>query len=143
MQVAHILKSKSRSLATIGPAASVLEAACLLRDRNVGAVLVTETDNRLIGILSERDITRAVADRAGELGTLRVEQLMTRAVITCALDDQILDLMRDMTENRIRHLPVVEDGALVGIVSIGDVVKHRMDELESETSRLREYIATG
>jgi CBS domain-containing protein len=143
MLVAQILKTKPQSLVTIRPDATILEAARLLKHKNVGAVMVTDPNGRLIGILSERDIARAVASRAAELAGLEVRALMTRSVITCALDDRVNDLMRDMTRNRIRHLPVIDGEKLVGIVSIGDVVKHRMEELESETSLLREYIATG
>jgi len=142
MQVAQILKTKP-PLVTIAPDASILEAVRLLKEKNIGAVVVTGVGGRLVGILSERDIARALADRSTEIASLRVEALMTRSVITCHPHHRVNDLMADMTENRIRHLPVVDGGALIGIVSIGDVVKHRMEELESETSMLREYISSG
>ncbi len=140
MQVAQILKEKGSTIITVGPDDSILDAAKLLKAKNIGTVVVAGADGGLAGILSERDIARAVADRAGELSKLKVKDLMTSSVITCNPDQRLHDLMKEMTDHRIRHIPIVDDSGLVGIISIGDVVKYRLAELESETSMLREYI---
>jgi CBS domain-containing protein len=95
----------------------------------------------VLGIISERDIARAVADRGAALGDMRVGDLMTREVVTCAPDDSIGEIMAIMTERRFRHLPVMQDGAMCGIISIGDVVKSRLEEVENEAAAMREYIA--
>ena len=97
----------------------------------------------LCGIISERDLARGLADHGAKLLDMRVSQLMTADVVTCSPDDGIDQLMHTMTEGRFRHLPVIEDGRMIGIISIGDVVKHRLQELEAETNLLHDYIAGG
>ncbi|MDX1709616.1 MAG: CBS domain-containing protein [Rhodovibrionaceae bacterium] len=141
MNVRQLLNSKQGEIAGISPDTPVSEAVAVLRQANVGALVVTDKDGQLIGILSERDIVRSLAEDGGDLMEKKVSDLMTSDVVTCKPQDRIEDLMRQMTEGRFRHLPVVEKGKLTGIVSIGDVVKHRLDELEAEASQLRAYIS--
>lgn len=141
MNVESILKAKGRQIAIIAPDATVAEAARLLRRMSIGALVVSAEGKRLDGILSERDIVHALADRGAAALELRVADLMTRRVVTCGPGDTIAELMAEMTRSRIRHLPVVEQGRLVGLVSIGDVVKNRLEEMEDETTSLRQFIA--
>ena len=143
MTVEAILKHKGTRVSTIGRDATVAAAAQRLHLDRIGALVVTE-GSRVIGILSERDIVSGVA-RHGPLGLeKRVEELMTWPIITCSRAQGIKEVMALMTRHRIRHLPVVEDEALLGIVSIGDVVKHRLEELEMETGVLHDLmIARG
>jgi len=112
-----------------------------LKERNIGALVITTDDGRLAGILSERDLVRGLPEHGADLLALKVKDRMTADVTTCSPDDRVDAIMKLMTEGRFRHLPVVEDGRLAGIVSIGDVVKSRLEELESETTTLRQYIA--
>lgn len=143
MQVAGILKAKGHVVVTTRPEATVAEVARLLKRERIGAAVVTDEDGNVAGIISERDLVRALPDHGAAVMEKRAAELMTRPVVTCAPEDTIEDVMRKMTDGRFRHLPVLEDGKLAGIVSIGDVVKNRMDELESETTLLRQYIASG
>ncbi|HXQ53423.1 MAG TPA: CBS domain-containing protein [Stellaceae bacterium] len=143
MNVETILKTKGRSVATIAPDASIGDAVDLLRRKGIGALVVSEDGQRVAGILSERDIVHALAERGAGLVDLPVSALMTRHVYTCKPGDSIADLMAEMTERRIRHLPVLENGRLAGIVSIGDVVKNRLDEVESEATSLRQFITSA
>ncbi|MFN4355058.1 CBS domain-containing protein [Parvibaculum sp.] len=142
MNVATILKAKGSDVATVNPGITLSEAAMLLTERGIGAVVVME-DRRVLGIVSERDIVRAVARGGAEALKAPVRDVMTTRVITCSLNDSVDELMDSMTEGRFRHLPVIENGELAGIVSIGDVVKHRIAETVMETEALRLYIATG
>jgi CBS domain-containing protein len=114
-----------------------------LRDRNIGALVVSEDGAAVDGILSERDVAYGLADHGSALLSFSVAQTMTRRVATCAPADSVADLMAKMTNRRLRHLPVVEDGRLVGIVSIGDLVKSRLDEIEEEARSLRSFIASA
>jgi CBS domain-containing protein len=141
MNVRQLLAGKQGELTGIGPDAPVSEAVTLLRQANVGALLVTDAGGTLVGILSERDIVRYLAEDGGDLMDKKTGDLMTRDVVTCKPQDRVEDLMRQMTEGRFRHLPVVENNKLIGIISIGDVVKHRLGELEAEASQLRAYIS--
>ena len=141
MNVEAILRNKGSTVATVQPDATVGEAVALLRRKAIGALVVSGDGRAVDGILSERDLVHALADRGAALLDLRVEQLMTHRVVTCSPRDSVGDLMAQMTERRIRHIPVLRDGALAGIVSIGDVVKARLDEMEYETSSLRSFIA--
>ncbi len=143
MQVAAILRAKGSTLVRVESRASVADALKILKRERIGAVVVADDDVSVDGILSERDIVHGLAERGADALALPATALMTRDVITCSEDRSLEDLMRDMTEHRIRHLPVVRDGRLIGIVSIGDVVKYRLDELESERDAMREYITTG
>jgi CBS domain-containing protein len=143
MNVETILKTKGRSVTTIAPDASIGNAVDLLRLKGIGALVVSADGERVAGILSERDIVHALAERGAGLLDLPVSALMTRHVFTCQPGDSIAELMAEMTERRIRHLPVVENGRLAGIVSIGDVVKNRLDEVETEASSLRQFITSA
>ena len=141
MQVRHLVSIKGDNVVTTRPEASIAEAAQLLQEKNIGAVVVVEGSGRIAGILSERDIVRGLPRFGSKLLEQKVAERMTTDVTTCSPDDRIGDVMKLMTKGRFRHLPVIENDRLIGIVSIGDVVKNRLEELESETTTLREYIA--
>jgi CBS domain-containing protein len=141
MTVEHILRNKGRSVVTIEPNRTLAEAALLLAERKIGAVVVSDTFRPVLGILSERDIVRAIATRGPSALQEPVSRSMTEKVITCTGQSAINQVMEIMTDGRFRHVPVIEDGSLVGIVSIGDVVKHRLAEVEAETMAMRDYIA--
>ena len=143
MQVRHILRDKGREVVTILSDATLSEAARLLASKRIGAVVVRERDGSLAGILSERDIVRALAQASVSALPQTVSKYMTRAVATCSETDSVDDLMEMMTRGRFRHIPVVEEDRLTGIVSIGDVVKTRIAETVQEAQSLREYIAAG
>jgi CBS domain-containing protein len=143
MIVSQILKAKGSDVATIGPEASLAEAAARLAKARIGALVVTGRDDEVLGIISERDIVHAVAVARAQALDHAVETVMTRKVATCTPADSLESLMREMTARRVRHLPVVSEGRLAGIVSIGDVVKHRLDELERERAMLVDYVASG
>jgi len=143
MFVADILKNKSAGVISIGPEATVAEAARLLAERRIGALIVLDDAGALIGVFSERDVIRGLAaDGPGALDR-PVSGLMTCEVVTTAPDKTIAEVMQVMTERRFRHLPVVADGALKGMISIGDVVKHRLVETEAEAQALRDYVLAG
>ena len=141
MLIADILKGKATGpdVATTSPAATLSELLALLTRYNVGALPVVEGDE-LVGIVSERDVVRQLHERGGDLLDATVADLMTADVVTCSPQDRAADLARVMTERRIRHLPVCDDRGLCGIVSIGDLVKNRIDELEREREHLASYI---
>jgi CBS domain-containing protein len=141
MNVETILRGKGRNVATIRPDETVGAVVERLISRNVGALVVSADGTSVDGIISERDIVHCLAARGPDLLSLRVADVMTRDVITCDPDDTVDQLMAEMTNRRIRHFPVVEDGRLCGIVSIGDVVKNRLDEVEYEARSLRSFIA--
>jgi len=143
MQVKHVLHEKGREIISITSDATLSEAARLLARRRIGAVLVLGEDGSLAGILSERDVVRAVADESVAALARPVSGFMTRELTTCSEEDTIDGLMELMTHGRFRHVPVVSEGRLIGIISIGDVVKTRIEETVRETISLREYIATG
>ena len=143
MTVKAILAHKGPDVVSIEPTSTLAEAAKLLAERRIGAVLVLGIEGRVAGILSERDIVRALAERGAAVLSERVDQVMTRKVITCGEGDTVAQVMEQMTGGKFRHLPVVEQGKLIGIVSIGDIVKFRLHEIESESNALREYILTA
>ena len=143
MNVAQILKQKGRDVLTIQPHHTLQHAGEELGRRRVGAVVVADAAGRVLGILSERDIVRAIGAQGGEALADPVSKHMTANPITVGEEADIDELMRAMTEGRFRHLPIVEGGRLVGIVSIGDVVKYHVDALHHERDSLREYIATA
>lgn len=142
MTVARILAKKGREVATTQPHRTLREVANLLAARNIGAVVIADVQGRILGILSERDIVRAVATRGGDGLDDAVSIYMTTRVITASEEDTVLATVEKMTAGRFRHLPVVKDGQLAGIVSIGDAVKFRLEEMEREQSAMREYIAS-
>ncbi len=143
MTVKAILSRKGSNVVTIEPTADLAAAVKTLSDNRIGAVIITGADSRVAGILSERDIVRALAERGPAVLSEQVGQVMTRKVVTCAESDTVGEIMERMTAGKFRHLPVLERGRLVGVVSIGDVVKHRLEEMERESSALREYILTA
>lgn len=138
MNVDGILRAKGARVVTIAPDASVADLVAGLRDAGIGAMVVSADGRRVDGIVSERDVVRGLAQHGGGVVSRPVSDLMTRNVVTCAPSDTVKQLMTEMTRRRIRHLPVVDGGALAGIVSIGDVVKNRLEEMETETNVLRE-----
>jgi CBS domain-containing protein len=141
MNVESILRTKGRAVATIRPDETVGAAVDALISRNIGALVVSEDGNSVDGIISERDIVHWLAARGADLLALKVSEVMTARVVTCDPSDSVDQLMSEMTNRRIRHFPVVQDGRLCGIVSIGDVVKNRLDEVEYEARSLRSFIA--
>ena len=143
MNVEHILSEKGREVVTIGPQLTLGEAARKLSEKRIGAVVVSDAANPVLGILSERDIIRAVAASGAAALNDPVSRYMTAKVVTCTSRSPINDLMETMTKGKFRHVPIVEDGRLIGIVSIGDIVKSRVAEIERESQALREYIATA
>ena len=143
MDVKTILRAKGRNVTTIQPQASVARAAELLHQRNIGAIVVVEDGGTVAGILSERDIVHGVAAKGPACLEQSVGELMTRRVHSCGPADTVTELMGRMTRERIRHLPVLENGRLCGIVSIGDVVKNRLEEIEFEADQLREYVTSA
>ncbi len=143
MNVAAILKLKGREVITTTPDTSLLEIARLLGTQKIGCIVVTEADGKVVGIVSERDIVREIARAGAEVLDEPVDAFMTKAVISCRESDTMDRLMGEMTAHRFRHMPVVDRGRLVGLVSIGDVVRMRIAEAELEAAAMREYIATG
>jgi CBS domain-containing protein len=143
MNVATILKAKGRSVTTARPDQSLSEVASKLSSRKIGAVVVVGESGAVTGIVSERDVIRAIAERGAAALDMQVSRFMTRDVVTCSETSLVDEMMEMMTSGRFRHLPVVEDGALVGIVSIGDVVKNHVATVEMEVSAMRSYLATG
>lgn len=143
MNVAGILRAKGTMVVTIRADATVAELVRGLRDARIGAMVVSDDGRTVDGIVSERDVVRGLAEHGERILASRVADVMTRQVVTCAPGDPVKQLMVDMTRRRVRHLPVVHDGALMGIVSIGDVVKNRLEEMETETNVLREAYIGG
>jgi len=140
MNVESILRGKGDRVAVVAPNATIAVAVAMLKREGIGALVVSRDGSAVDGILSERDIVHALADNGPALLEKRVDQLMTRRVITCTPRASVADLKGEMTRRRFRHMPVLRDGALAGIISIGDVVKARLDEMEYETSSLRSFI---
>lgn len=140
MFVRDVLAGKGNAVATISGGATAVDLVALLAERRIGAAVVTVDGVHIDGIVSERDVARGLHAHGAALLTMPVADLMTTDVLTCVPDDRVEDIARVMTERRVRHLPVVVDGALSGIVSIGDIVKRRIDELESETDHLTNYL---
>lgn len=140
MFVRDVLAGKGNAVATISGSATAVDLVALLAERRIGAAVVTVDGVHIDGIVSERDVARGLHAHGAALLTMPVADLMTTDVLTCVPDDRVEDIARVMTERRVRHLPVVVDGALSGIVSIGDIVKRRIDELESETDHLTNYL---
>jgi CBS domain-containing protein len=143
LTVHSILTRKGSTVCTIEPTASVADAAKSLAYHGIGALVVLDAEGQTVGIISERDIVRALSAMGRAALETPVAEVMTRKVTICSRKDKIVDLMRRMTKGRFRHFPVIEEGRLVGIVSIGDVVKSRLEELEQETNALSEYIRSA
>jgi CBS domain-containing protein len=143
MLVSHILREKGRDVLAIPPEATLFEAARVLTKNRIGALVVRDSGGALAGIITERDIVRAVAEEGAAALALTVVDSMTKDVATCEENDTIAEIMETMTRCRFRHMPVVENGRVAGIISIGDVVKIRIAETLREAQALKEYIATG
>jgi CBS domain-containing protein len=140
VQISQLLRHKGREVATIDGAESVRAALGVLAEREIGALVVSSDGRRVEGIVSERDVARGLHTRGAGLLAEPVSSLMTAEVHTCSPHASVMELAQTMTDHRVRHVPVVEDGALIGIVSIGDVVKARLDELEDERKHMVDYI---
>ena len=141
MQVENILQSKGRTVFTVSASATIAEAVGLLNAKRIGAVVVVN-GKTVVGILSERDVVRHLGDDWAALANRPVSDVMTKAVVSVSRFATVADVMERMTEKRIRHMPIVEDGELAGIISIGDVVKRKIEETEQEATALKEYIAS-
>lgn len=142
MIIGQILKSKGRSVMTAAPEDTVQEITLRLASRKIGAIVILE-GSQVAGIISERDIIRLIAEHGAKALSMPARDGMTRDVVSCTRDCTIDEIMEKMTKGRFRHLPVIEDGALAGIISIGDVVKHHTAEVELEVTAMRDYLATG
>jgi CBS domain-containing protein len=143
MTVSIILAGKGRDVVTIEPNATLAGAVELLAEKRIGAVVIVGADRRIVGILSERDIVRALAEQGRKALDEPVSAAMTRKVSTCHERETISSIMERMTLGKFRHVPVVDQGRLAGIISIGDVVKHRLSEVERDSAALRDYILTA
>ena len=142
MTIESILKRKGSYVATIAPEASVKRAADWLRAKNIGALVVVTSENAVLGLISEREIVHAFSRYGETAASMPVKEIMQYGVITVSPDESVNRVMKLMTHHRVRHMPVLRDGKLAGIISIGDVVKHRLEDLELETYVLRDaYIA--
>jgi CBS domain-containing protein len=141
MNVIAILKDKGREVETIAADATLIAAVEVLSRRRIGAVVVCDAERRVQGIISERDIIRVLAKSGPQVLSSPVSSVMTRNVVACGESDTLAQLMSAMTSGRFRHLPVTKDGKLVGIVSIGDVVKYHVSEVEMEATAMKDYIA--
>jgi CBS domain-containing protein len=143
MTVGIILAGKGREIFTIDPGATLGEAVRLLAEKRIGAAPILGADRRIAGIISERDVVRALAERGAAALDEPVSRTMTRKVETCGEGETVANLMERMTAGKFRHMPVVDQGRLVGVVSIGDIVKHRVQEMEHESVAMRDYIMTA
>jgi len=143
MTVNDILRHKGNHVITIEPTAALAAAVRTLVQHRIGALLVTGADHRIVGIISERDVVRVLDEKGPAVLAAPVAEVMTRRVVTCDRNETIAEIMERITSGRFRHVPVIEHGRLVGIVSIGDVVKARLSQLEHEQNALCEYIRTA
>ena len=143
MFVSDILAQKGGLVFTVTPGTSIAQLSQQLSTRRIGSVLVLDGEGSVAGIVSERDLVRALASHGAKAKELEARQVMTRDVVTCDPDDSIDQVMQTMTQGRFRHLPVVRHGELLGLVSIGDVVKTRLEETKHETEALKAYIVAG
>ena len=143
MDVRAILRAKGGEVATVPPDTTIAAAVAVLTERMIGALVVTDRGGALVGIISERDIVRGLAEQGAAFLDCTIETCMASPVETCAPGDSDREILALMTDRRFRHLPVVEDGGLIGIVSIGDVVKSRIDGVIAEADALRDYIVRG
>ena len=143
MTVAKLTQGRSHDVVTVNEASTVHDATRLLEQYRIGALPVVDSNNSLCGILSERDIVQAIARNGAGILSRPVSAFMTADVITCSRGDTVANVSAVMTKGKFRHVPIVEDGQLVDIISIGDVVKYRIEQAESEAAAMREYITTG
>ncbi len=143
MSVARMLEQKGSDVFTLPPSTNTMDAVIALREHKIGALVISSGDGKIDGILSERDVVRALANNGPDALSEPVSNHMTKNVITCTEQASVPELMELMTTGRFRHLPVARDGKLVGIISIGDVVKRRIAEVEAEAEEIRSYITSG
>jgi CBS domain-containing protein len=143
MTVSAILANKGREVVSIEPNSSLAAAVSLLAAKRIGAVLVLGADRRIVGILSERDIVRSLAERGSAALGEPASQSMTRKVLTCTENETVASIMERMTEGKFRHFPVVDQGRAIGVISIGDVVKYRLHQMECDSAAMHDYILTA
>ncbi len=143
MTIAAILRHKGNEVARVAPTATIAEVAARLGQKRIGAILVLDTADQLLGIVSERDIVRAIPAHGARVLEMTAAQLMTQVLHTTTPQTSVADAMAQMTERRVRHLPVLHDGRLLGIVSMGDIVKARIDQQAQEVDSLKAYVAGG
>jgi CBS domain-containing protein len=143
MTVNIILAGKGRAIVSIEPSATLTAAVARLAEKRIGALLILGAGGRIAGILSERDIVRAVAERGAAALDEPVSQAMTRKVATCTEGESVSSIMERMTAGKFRHLPVIDEGQITGIISIGDVVKHRLYEMERDSAAMHDYILSA
>jgi len=143
MNISQILKAKGRAVATARPDAILSEIISRLAQKKIGAIVIVGAAGEVVGIVSERDVIRQLDERGAAALKEPVSLAMTASVISCQETSTLEEMMELMTQGRFRHVPVIEDGALVGIVSIGDIVKHHVAEVEMEVTAMRDYFATG
>ncbi|MFY9893647.1 MAG: CBS domain-containing protein [Xanthobacteraceae bacterium] len=143
MTVSVIVANKGREVVSIEPNASLADAVRLLAEKRIGAAVILGADRRLAGIISERDIVRVLAERGAAVLDEPVSRTMTRKVESCNENETVAQIMERMTQGKFRHMPVVDQGQVVGVVSIGDIVKHRLHEMERESTAMRDYIMTA
>jgi CBS domain-containing protein len=141
MKIRDVLSGKGASVEVIDPDATLGQVVTRLAEHRIGALVVTDAASGVVGIVSERDVVRCCAERGADALGVGVGDVMSSPVVTCSPDDDVVSLMTLMTDRRIRHVPVLEDGRLAGIVSIGDVVKSRLDQLEADRRELLEYVS--
>ena len=142
MKVSAILRAKGLHVETVTPNTTLTTVAWEFRSKGIGALVVTDGDGSMLGLISERDIVYGIAEHGARLLGMRVSRVMNRSVVTCAPEDSITDVMVNMTRHRVRHVVVLDNGRVHGIVSIGDVIKYRLDELELEANVLRDTLLT-
>ncbi|MEM8878157.1 MAG: CBS domain-containing protein [Pseudomonadota bacterium] len=138
--VQKLIDKKGRGVFSIRPDDTIADAVKTLRDKRIGALVVTDADGEMQGILSERDIVRKLAETPGQTLPQKVSDNMTRNVVTCTPSDPMITVLQRMTEGKFRHMPILEDGKLVGVLTIGDVVNYRLNELEHEALQLKQMI---
>jgi len=143
MTIAAILAAKGNEVVMVSDTMVIRDVIALLHNRRIGAVLVTDAGGDVVGVLSERDIIHGLAARGADLLDQTAREIMTSPVVTCRPTDSVADVMTLITQRRFRHVPVVDEGRLLGIVSIGDLVKRRIEDIEQETEALKSYIATS
>ena len=143
MFVSQILEEKGHTVHKISQNATIMDVCLKLAEQKIGAVVIVDSENKVTGILSERDIVRSISSNGTSALEKNAEELMTREVVSCTQHETIDEVMGKMSEGRFRHLPIIEDGNLVGLISIGDVVKHKIAAAEQETEQIKSYITNA
>ena len=142
MKLSEVLRNKGSEVYLLKSDDSIADAATKLTEKKIGALLVEDSDGKIVGILSERDIVGGMGPHGADLHDVRIAELMTTNLVKCTGQDTVLQAMARMTDRRIRHLPVFDGDDLVGVISLGDLVKHRISEVQAESEALRQYIAS-